>query len=373
MQNTGLRRLALRWALLLALLGAAPAIRAASDGGADFQLTIEQGDTLTGLGQRWLADPRRWLELQRHNKLQDPNRLAPGSTLAIPLAWLREQLTDLTVASVSGRASRADGTALAVGDKLREGAAIKTAADGYATIKLVDGSTLRVQSRSQLSIERARTLPGSDATETRVQLQSGQAEVQFKPATPKTSRFEIRTGFASAAVRGTEFRVAAGERGTRTEATEGTIAFAGLPPKAGPAAPEESVPIPEGYGSIVDESRKPIAPVRLLAAPALPQEPVFQRAPALRFAFPALEGAVSYRARLAADADFQKMKGETVLSQPEVSFSGLEVGSYVLKVRAIDKFGLEGRDAMALIGIEPDTRPASPAPRSGWGAPAKGR
>lgn len=136
------------------------------------------------------------------------------------------------------------------------------------------------------------------------------------------------------------------------------------------AAPEELLPIPEGYGSIADDSRKPIPPVRLLAAPALPQEPVFQRAPALRLAFPPLEGAVGYRARLAADADFQIIIGETVLSQPEVSFSGLEVGSYVLKVRAIDKFGLEGHDAMALVGIVPNTQPAAPAQGSGWGAPA---
>ncbi len=140
-----------------------------------------------------------------------------------------------------------------------------------------------------------------------------------------------------------------------------------------PAAPEELLPIPEGYGSIADDSRKPIPPVRLLAAPALPKEPVFQRAPVLRLAFPPLEGAVSYRARLAADADFQKIIGETIQPQPEVSFSGLAVGSYVLKVRAIDKFGLEGHDAMTIIGIVPDTQPAAPAQGSGWGAPGKNR
>lgn len=366
-----------RWALLAALFALAPAIRAASDAASpDFQLTVQQGDTLASLGKRWLADPDRWPELQRRNGIRNPNRLVPGSTLAIPVSLLRGErveFADVTVTNVSGQARKADLTLITAGDRLREGETIQTAENGYVTIRLVDGSTLRLQSRSDLTLERARRLPGSDATETRVQLQSGQAEVQFKPATPKTSRFEIRTGFASAAVRGTEFRIAAGERGTRTEVTEGTIAFAGLPPNASAATPEESVPIPEGFGSIVDESRKPIPPVRLLAAPALPQEPVFQRAPSLRLAFPPLEGAVSYRARLAADADFQKMIGETVLPQPEVSFSGLAVGSYVLKVRAIDKFGLEGRDAIALIGILPEFAPAAPAPGSGWSAPGKAR
>ena len=374
MSNMSLRKLALRWILLAALLGLAPTGWAAPDsGGSDFELTVQQGDTLTGLGQRWLADPKRWPEIQRHNKIQDPHRLVPGSRIAIPAALLREPPGGVTVSNVSGQARKADGTPVAAGDRLREGATIKTAEDGYVTIQLVDGSTLRLQSRSDLTIERARRLQGSEATDAQFKMQAGQAEVQFKPGAAKGSRFEIRTGFASAAVRGTEFRVAADARGTRTEVTEGTIAFAGLPANASSAAPEESVAVPEGFGSLVDESRKPIPPVRLLAAPALPQEPVFQRAPSLRLVFPPLEGAVSYRARLAADADFRRMIGETVLAQPEASFSGLEAGSYVLKVRAIDKYGLEGRDAMVLIGIMTDQPLVSPAPGSIRPAPAKDR
>jgi len=372
MWNFSLLKLALRWALLAALCALAPASSVASDSaGPDFQLTVQQGDTLSGLGKRWLADPKRWPELQKHNKIPDPNRLVPGSILLIPASLLRDAPGEVTVSNVSGQAHKADGTQVVTGERLREGATIKTAEDGYVTIQLVDGSTLRLQSKSDLKIERARRVPGSDATEARFQMQAGQAEARFKPATPTGSRFEIRTGFASAAVRGTEFRVSAGAGGTRTEVTEGTIAFAGLPPNAGPAAPADAVAVPEGYGSLVDESRKPIPPVRLLAAPALPQEPVFQRAPSLRLGFPPLEGAVRYRARLAADADFQRMMGETLNAEPEASFSGLAAGSYVLKVRAIDQFGLEGRDAMVLIGIlpetpaagsKPGTAPASPAP-----------
>ena len=374
MSNIGLLKIAIRWMLLAALFGLAPAGWAASDAGSpDFELTVQQGDTLSGLGKRWLAEPRRWPEIQRHNGIQNPDLLLPGSKIAIPVALLREPLADATVRSVSGQARKADGTPVAAGDRLREGAVIKTAEDGYVTIQLVDGSTLRLQSRSDLTIERARRLPGSEATETRLKMLAGQAEVQFKPATPKASRFEIRTGFASAAVRGTEFRVAAGERATRTEVTEGTIAFAGLPANAGSAAPGEGVDIPAGFGSMVDESRKPIPPVRLLAAPALPQEPVFQPAPTLRLSFPPLEGAVSYRARLAADADFQRMVGETLLSQPEATFSGLKEGSYVLKVRAIDRFGLEGQDAIAFVGILPENVNAPPTPGSSRSAPARDR
>ena len=258
------------------------------------------------------------------------------------------------------------------------------------TIKLADGSTLRLQSRSQLAVARARTAPGSDAAQTQLQLDSGKVEVQFNPAKSNGSRFEIRTGFAAAAVRGTAFRLSSGAGGTRTEVTEGTIAFAGLPPDAASTAPTDSVPVPQGYGSLVDESRKPIPPVRLLAAPDLPREPVFQRAPSLKIAFPAREGAVAYRALLAADANFERVVAAADLTLPEIHFSGLTTGSYVLRVRAVDKFGLEGSDAIALIGIVPETAtvpansaapapavptaPGSPAPNTpatGWGMPGK--
>ena len=377
MPYTDMLGLVIRWALFAALFASAPAIRAAAAAGnTDFQLTIQQGDTLPDLGERWLADPKRWPELQRHNKIRDPKRLVPGSTLAIPLALLRGEpieFSEVTLRSVSGQARKADGTPLATGDRLPERATIKTAEDGYVIIQLADASTLRLQSRSELTLERARRLPGTAGSDVRFSMPAGQAEIQFNPGAAQTSHFEIRTGFASASVHSAAFRVIAGERGTRTEVTEGSIAFAGLAPNAGLAAPEDALPIPEGFASTVDASRKPNAPVRLLAAPALPQEPVFQRAPSLRLAFPPLEGAVSYRARLATDADFQRMVGETVVSQPEVNFSGLEVGSYLLKVRAIDQFGLEGRDAIALIGIVPDTQPATPAPASGWSVPSQKR
>lgn len=360
-------------ALLAALIGSATAVWAAPAAeGADFRLTVQRGDTLPDLGERWLADPRRWPELQRHNRIRDPNRLVPGSTIAIPLALLRGtrvEFAEATIRSVSGPAHKADGAPLATGGRMREGESIKTAGNGYVTLQLADGATLQLQPRSDLKLERARRLAGNAATDTRFSMQAGQLEVLYESGADKASRLEIRTDIASAAARGTGFRIAANERGTRTEAIEGAISFAGLAPNAGPDAPADALPVAEGFGAMVDATRKPIAPVRLLAAPDLPQDPVFQRTPALRLAFASLQGAVGYRARLAADADFQRMVGETVVSTPEVSFSGLEPGSYVLRVRAIDQFGLEGRDAITLIGMLPDNQPAAPVPASGWSAP----
>lgn len=373
MLNFPLLRRAAGCALVTVLCAWALATHAADDAAApDFVVTIRQGDTLIGLGERWLADPKRWPEVQRHNQISDPRLLMPGRSIAIPSALLRTRLTDVTVRNVMGVARKQDGTPIAAGESLREGAAISTAENGYVTIELVDGSSLRLRPRSRLAIERARRVPGSDATVTSVQLPEGEAEVKFNPAVRQGAKFEIRTGYASSAVRGTAFRVRAEERATRTEVTEGAITFAGLP-AAGSTESGAQVTVPEGFGSVIDQTRKPIAPVRLLAAPDLPREPVFQQAPTFRLAFPALDGAVRYRAWLATDPNFERVVGEVDVQQPDLSFSGLAQGSYVLKVRAIDKLGLEGRDGTALVGILPERPPALSSPGVVPPAPNKDR
>ncbi len=361
---------ALRVVLLSFLLGAMPAWSADADPAeADFELTVRQGDTLIGIGKRLLVDPNRWPDLQRRNSIPDPNRLAPGSTMLIPRPLLRLDAAEMEVRAVVGEASKADGSPVAVGDRLREGAALRTADSGFVTVQLVDGSTMQVKPRTDMKLERIRRLAGTNVTDTQVDMSSGTAEVRFKPAVPKVSRFQIRTGFATAAVRGTEFRVTAQEKGTRTEVSEGTIVFTGLP--AGGVAPTaaDTVAVPDGFGSFVDETRKPAPPVALLAAPALPRPFIVQVAPTFRLRLARVTGAVTYRATLATDADMQQVRYEQVFNTADIVFANLEPGNYTLQVRAIDKSGLEGRDGRVPVNLRPGKPPAVPAAPAAGGDP----
>lgn len=350
-------------AMAIAAMGAR-SVHAAEAGDGDFEFTLQKTDTLIGIGRRLLIDPNRWPELQKRNNIADPLRLIPGSILVIPRPLLRIDPAEVVVRSVTGPASRADGTPLVVNERLVEGAAIKTAENGYVTLQLIDGSTLRLQPRSDLKLERTRRVPGSQVTDTQMEMRSGKAEVQFKPAARKASRFEIRTGFASAAVRGTEFRVAADERGSRSEVVEGAIAFAGIPAGASQPSAADVVAVREGFGSFVDDTRKPIPPVQLLAAPFLPKPQVMQLAPNFRLRFPPITGAARYRATLAIDESMQQVRREQYFEQPDISFPNMDPGKYVLQVRAIDKFGLEGRDArvpLTMLGGQPAAAPSGQA------------
>ena len=110
--------------------------------GTDFIYHTKIRDTLIGLGRRLLHDPRRWHEVQTRNGIVNPKRMARGTTLRIPYAWLRTSPEVATVASVAGAVKRADG-AVAPGDRLPQGSVIETGGDGSITIKLAGGALLR--------------------------------------------------------------------------------------------------------------------------------------------------------------------------------------------------------------------------------------
>jgi len=349
--------------LLIMLIAGAARVRAADAPEADFELTIQPTDTLIGIANRLLIEPNRWPELQKRNNIADPRRLVPGSILVIPRPLLRVDPAQIEVRNLIGTVTRADGTPLAANERLAEGAAVRTEDNAYVTLQLVDGSTLRLQSRSELKVERTRRVPGSLVTETQVEMTSGKAEVKFTPAVPRASRFQIRTGFASAAVRGTEFRVSTDERGTRSEVTEGSIAFAGVPAGSSQPSATDVVAVAAGFGSYVDDTRVPIAPVQLLAAPLVPRPQVLQISPNFRLRIPPVTGAVRYRVTLAADDTMQQVRREEFFDQPDINLPNLAPGNYVMQVRGIDRFGLEGRDArvpLTMIAGKP-AAPAAPA------------
>ena len=150
--------------LLAMLVFGAHSVHAADGDDGDFELTLQRTDTLIAIGKRLLIDPNRWPDLQKRNNIADPLRLVPGSILVIPKALLRVDPAEVVVRSVVGPVSRADGTPLSANERLAEGAGVKTADNGYVTLPLVDGSTLRLQPRSDLKVERARRVPG-DARE----------------------------------------------------------------------------------------------------------------------------------------------------------------------------------------------------------------
>jgi hypothetical protein len=347
------------WTLAAAGLAAASSIVAAPAAVAEDDLVyiVRKGDTLIGLGRRLLVDPRRWPELQRLNRIQEPRRIPIGTPMRIPVALARAVPGEARVVEVVGDARGSSG-ALAPGATLGPGAEVATGKDGYVTIELADGSRLVVQSQSRLRVREVARYPELGAHRSAIDV--GEGRVESRAARQQGGgRFEIRTPLATTAVRGTDFRVASdgAARRSSSEVLTGAVAV------AGDGAP---IAVPAGFGTLVDETRRPIPPVRLLPAPDLAGLPVLQERVLFRFNVPPVAGANGYRGQIARDREFRAIVAENTAASPELRFSDVPDGAYWLRVRAVDERALEGVDATHGFRLKARPEPPFPsAPRDG--------
>ncbi|OZA27986.1 MAG: hypothetical protein B7X91_06800 [Hydrogenophilales bacterium 17-64-11] len=363
----------LRLCSLAFLLLAAPAAAEPSDPGPEWRYTLRPGDTLIGVSARYLARPADWPRVQRHNRIANPYRLVPGSALRIPLAWLRHAPAPATVVAVTGqvRLSLPDGAerALQAGDRLAAGASLSSAANSSATLRFADDSVAVLQPGARMTLDSVSVYAGGGMVDTRLRLQQGRLDVGANPRRTPGSRLQVITPSAVAAVRGTRFRVAAEPRVTREETLEGEV---------GLAAAGQRVAVMAGQGSLAEAGKPPRPPAALLPAPDVSALPLRVESLPLRFTLPALPGAVSWLGQIAsradrspgageagksaADAQFGPLLLEHASASPRLSFADLPDGRYVLRTRAADALGLQGRDAVH--AFELDARPFAPLLRT---------
>lgn len=347
-----------RWLLAVvaqaALAVEAPVAGAAAavDDGEHVHVTAP-GDTLIGLGRRYLVDPSQWPQLQRLNQVRDPRRLPIGRGLRIPLRLMHVEPMPAAVLAAGG-AVRSDAAPVAVGQPLAEGAELDTGADGHVTVRLVDGTLLRLRGGGRLRIEESRRLPAVDQVRSGVRLDQGRVEVQAQPARGGQPGFRIQTPQGVLAVRGTEFRVAVEPARTSGEVLAGVVAVSGR------EAAEQR--LAAGFGTVVDASGRVAVPQPLLAAPDLSALPARHERPLVRLQLPPQPGAAGYRVQVAGDERFDVLLADVRSAGPDLRIAGLADGRYPMRLRAVDVHGLEGRDAQAVLVLK--ARPEPPLPRA---------
>ena len=319
----------------------------------EWRYTLRPGDTLIGVSQRYLARPADWPRVKQLNRIANPYRLVPGSSLRIPLAWLKQTPAPAAVVAVSGNVRVVPpgeaGRALQVGEALHAGAQLAAAANSSATLRFADGSVLVLQPGARLMLDTVSVYAGGGMADTRLRLQQGRVEIGANPGRTPGSRLQVITPSAVAAVRGTQFRVGANDSATQQETLEGEVAF---------DASGTRVAVAAGQGSVAEAGQPPSAPVALLSAPDLAGLPARVDTLPLGFEWPALPGAVAWLAQIAPDARFETVLLESTATGPRARFADLPDGDYVMRVRAVDARGLQGRDARHVFTL--DARPFAP-------------
>lgn len=314
----------------------------------ELSLEVRPGNTLIGIGGRYLEQPARWTELKRLNRVGNERRLRPGTLLRIPLDWLRWSELDAEVIHVHGSVTSNRGP-LSAGMRIKAGDSFDTGAQGALTLRLSDGAIVVFAPMTRAALAVSRAAAAASIRATRIELQGGSAESTVAPLVAPASRFEIRTPRVVTAVRGTRFRVAADGEVSRHEVLDGVVALG--------SGTQDALRLNSGQG-VRAQAGQLGAVVALLGAPDLSSLPALVERTAQRLEIAPMQGASGWRWQVAADAAFTQLLQDEKTPQPVWLLTGLEDGDFHLRVRAADAQELEGREAQAVLRVR--ARPEPP-------------
>jgi hypothetical protein len=385
----------LTWLLLLAPATAAqvPSGSAPADG-QHWPYVVAKGDTLIGFARSRLVAGADWRVVQRLNRIANPFRLQPGSTLLVPWELVPGTPAAATVQHVHGQVQRQRAGSgamqpLQAGDRLVSGDVLVSGAQSSASLRLADGTRLLLRPDSRLVLDRLERQGGPsgaganryssrltsphgalDAAVPVSAAASAAAAAASTPAAPTWRQLQIRTPVANLGVRGTSFRVRVDAGTSFFEVLEGevrTAAFEALPSGPGLTAGQGQVATAQGL-----QAARTLLPAPVLVVPPGPRErPAGE---ALEFAWTASTAAPrGWRAQLfdvspSLEQPVLRLDGvfdASLARWPDALVAGLPSGDYELRVRGVDEQGLEGEDSrlkLVLAQLPPRPPPPPPAP-----------
>jgi hypothetical protein len=318
------------------------------------------GDTLINLGQRYLERPLDWPALARVNHVRNPRRLPVGASLCIPVDLLRATPRSGVVLEVTGDAmaqwpaskgqtNRQE--AVRKGLEVPPGMSLRTTPNGYVTVQLADGSIIKVQANTEARLDTSKQYVEAGFFSSIWSVLKGRVESLVTHMTGGEPRFQIKTPQATLGVRGTEFRVAIEEGRTLGETLTGAVAVQGG---------TRTELVHAGQGTVSAQGQGVTPPTPLPPPPDVSVLPKLHERVLVKLSLPPVPGASHYRVQVAEDADFQRVRGETVSPQPLLKLNDLADGDYYLRARSADSRGLESPDAITTFKLK--ARPEPPIP-----------
>lgn len=346
----------MRTALLLSTLAALTSLSAHS---ADWLYLTVPGDTLSGIGQTYLRNPKDWPKVQSANGVPIPKHLPSNSRLKIPVELLKMTPAPVKVIALQGnvRFKSGDGgyQPLTSGALLNGGETVLTGLGSSVSYLFADNTRLTQQASSKLSFGRLASFGKTGMVSNEVSLDSGRLEASAAKQLAPAGGFKVHTPVAVAGLRGTGFRLNLAEDGKtlRNEVTEGAVAV---------SAQGEEVRVEAGFGTYAELGKPPVAAVSLLPKPDLAElSAKITRLP-VSFAWPGYPAARTWRVQVSSDANFLTLMQDDIVDRPAVQMSdAMPDGDYFLRIRAIDALGLEGFDAQHAFNLS--ARPLPPMPQ----------
>ena len=300
--------------------------------------TVSEGDTLEGIAHRLLKKVDDWKALVDLNKISDPMLLPVDTKLRIPVNLLKPIPLEATTVAPVGVVI-VDGVLI---DKqpiaLTAGSHIQTGQNGKVSVKMPDGSRLRIGPDADVRVETLQTYAHTPSQDVNLVLKKGRVESEVASQRGPAARYRITTPTGVIGVRGTVFRVAAAEDSgdSIAEVAKGEVAVAG-----GGASKN----LQTGYALKLERGRPLGVPLTMPLSPDVKNLPNVVTTPIVRFTLPPLNLGERYRAVISRASNEDEIFVNEVLGGVILRATELEDGQYVLRLRKIGASGIEGLDA----------------------------
>lgn len=325
----------------------------------DWIYTIKSGDTIWDLNKEQLEGEASWLELLKKNGISSPKSLQPGTKISIPMALVKKHPSYGVVTKVNGDvfiATELDSPPLPLksGMILSAGDNVITGDKSSALLVFVDKSSILVQANSNITLIAVEIL-GKQESQTinlEIDLQQGEIEVEANPNKVDNSRYRIKTPIASTAVKGTRFYVQSDPKVSRVGVVSGSVSVGN---------DLGNVALPTGTGTKSEKGKAPIPPVVLLPKPVVNIPNLIRYLPH-PLNMPTQGNASQYRFEISSSADFVNTIMDSTIEKLFSLPNSLIPGEYFIRVRGVDKQGIQGNPLVQKIII--DLLPEKPTLKS---------
>jgi hypothetical protein len=300
----------------------------------DVTIEVRSGDTLGDLARAQLDLPTRWRDVANYNLLPDPNLIEPGQQLRIKRVWLKARAGSMKVEAVTGEAT-VNGKVLKAGDTIPSGARVVTAQGGALRLRIPDTSLVNMLERSEIKVERLEQR-GDGVLAALLRLVTGQIDTFKAKHEAGMADLAVAGSNATIGIRGTHFRVRQDGVVTFTEVEEGSVSFDAIQTPL-------VLALNAREGSVAN-GRDAAQVIPLLPEPVYPELPAVFDTPYIEWTMGELPGAQRYVGELAQNEAFSDRLVSVRSDGKVVRLNELPNGRYWLKLRAVDRHGLQGME-----------------------------
>lgn len=222
------------------------------------------------------------------------------------------------------------------GDLLKQLDGLRTMIESYANLSFTDGSTVIIEPNTEAVIRKSRIDKLDESSDNEITLKNGSLLAKLSASAKSKSKYILNAGPSTSELNSQNFYAEAeGTQKAKLTNYDG-IAIVN--------ANDVTITIGKNEGTIVEEGKDPLPPIKLLPAPQLvwtSRDSIIYRNEIL-FAFTEVKNAADYRVQYSASANFDGEVQTIKTLQTSTVLKDLPLGTTYVRVQAVDNLGLKG-------------------------------